>query len=57
VHYVSADPKHPFEDDPERMALWEIHPITNFFVCRRDHCDPNRAQDWTSLETAPVAVR
>jgi hypothetical protein len=57
VHYVSADPKHPFDDDPERMSLWEIHPITDFFVCRREHCDPNRTQDWTSLETAPVAVR
>jgi len=50
VHYVSDDPDHPFQDEPNRMSLWEIHPITDFLVCRRDHCDPNRLSDWTALE-------
>jgi hypothetical protein len=55
VHYVSDDPDHPFKDEPDRMSLWEIHPITNFLVCRRDHCDPNRQSDWTTLEARQVA--
>jgi hypothetical protein len=55
VHYVSDDPDHPFKDEPDRMSLWEIHPITEFLVCRRDHCDPNRQSDWTALEAAQVA--
>jgi len=49
IHYVSDDPKHPFKDEPSRMSLWEIHPITKFLVCRKDHCAPDRESDWTSL--------
>jgi len=55
VHYVSDDPDHPFKDEPDRMSLWEIHPITDFLVCRRDHCDPKKQSDWTALETERVA--
>ena len=55
VHYVSDDPDHPFKDEPNRMSLWEIHPITEFLVCRGDHCDPNRQSDWTALEALRVA--
>jgi len=55
VHYVSDDPDHPFKDEPNRMSLWEIHPITDFLVCRQDHCDPNRQSDWTALEALQVA--
>jgi len=55
VHYVSDDPDHPFKDEPDRMSLWEIHPITDFLVCRRDHCDPKRLDDWTALEAKQLA--
>ena len=55
VHYVSDDPDHPFKDEPDRMSLWEIHPITAFLVCRHDHCDPNRLSDWTALEAEQAA--
>jgi len=55
VHYVSDDPDHPFKDEPDRMSLWEIHPITDFRVCRLDHCDPNRLSDWTALEAEQSA--
>jgi len=55
VHFVSDDPDHPFKDEPNRMSLWEIHPITEFLVCRRDHCDPSQHSDWTSLEAMQVA--
>lgn len=49
VHFVNDDPAHPFKDEPERMSLWEIHPITKFLVCRKNHCDPNFEQDWSEL--------
>jgi len=55
VHYVSDDPDHPFKDEPDRMSLWEIHPITDFLVCRRDRCDPDRQSDWTTLEARQLA--
>jgi hypothetical protein len=55
VHYVSDDPDHPFKDEPDRMSLWEIHPITEFLVCRREHCDPKKPGDWTALESTQVA--
>jgi hypothetical protein len=55
VHYVSDDPDHPFKDEPDRMSLWEIHPITDFLVCKRDQCDPNRQSDWANLEAQQVA--
>lgn len=50
VHYVNADPANPFKDEPERMSLWEIHPITTFLVCRRAHCDPAAAREWSQLD-------
>jgi len=49
VHFVNADPAHPIKDEPDRMSLWEIHPITKFLVCRKDSCDPNFEQDWSEL--------
>jgi hypothetical protein len=50
VHFVDADADNPMKDEPERMSLWEIHPITKFLVCRKPHCDPQFEQDWTPLE-------
>ena len=50
VHYVSDDPSHAFKDEPDRMSLWEIHPITDFLLCSRDRCDPDRQSDWIALE-------
>lgn len=50
VHYVNADPDNPLKDEPDRMSLWEIHPITKFLVCRKDHCDPSKETDWLALD-------
>lgn len=50
-HHVNDDPDNPLQGDPKRMSLFEVHPITKFFVC--DHaktCDPNSERDWTRLE-------
>ena len=52
VHYVSADPGHPLKEDPNRKSLWEIHPITKFLVCRKDHCDPDQESDWSALDAS-----
>jgi hypothetical protein len=52
VHYVNADSAHPIRDEPDRTSLWEIHPITKFLVCRKDHCDPNQENDWSALDDA-----
>jgi hypothetical protein len=50
VHYVNADPDNPLKDEPDRMSLWEIHPITKFLVCRKDHCDLKNEKDWLALD-------
>jgi hypothetical protein len=50
VHYVNADPYNPFKDEPDRMSLWEIHPITKFLVCHKEHCDPDSEKDWSALD-------
>jgi hypothetical protein len=49
VHYVETDPANALKDEPARMSLWEIHPVTKFLVCRKDHCDPDRESDWSML--------
>lgn len=35
IHVVNDDPNHPIEKQPKRFSLWEIHPITRFFVCTK----------------------
>jgi hypothetical protein len=51
VHYVNDDSANPLKDEPARMSLWEIHPVTKFLVCRKDRCDPQAEEDWTPLGT------
>ena len=49
-HFVNNDPTHPKGGQPKRFSLWEIHPITAFFVCPAgDGCDPANAADWQTL--------
>ena len=50
VHYVNDDAENPIKDEPDRMSLWEVHPITKFLVCRKQRCDPQAEDDWTPLE-------
>jgi hypothetical protein len=50
VHYVNADRANPFKDEPARMSLWEVHPITKFLVCRKQQCDVDNVDDWTALD-------
>jgi len=50
VHYVNADRANAFKDEPARMSLWEVHPITRFLVCRKQNCDADNADDWSALD-------
>lgn len=51
-HVVNKDPDNPINGQPKRFSLWEIHPITSFFVCEKagNRCSINRLSDWTKLE-------
>jgi hypothetical protein len=43
---------------PKRFTVWEIHPVSELFICTRadNACDPATTQDWAPLgeSTAPV---
>jgi hypothetical protein len=49
-HFVNDNPAMPKTGQPKRFALWEIHPITAFYVCPAgDGCDPAQLAQWLSL--------
>jgi hypothetical protein len=49
-HLVNKDRRNPIGGQPKRMSLWEIHPVTELYVCARaDGCDPTIPDQWTSL--------
>ena len=51
-HVVNADPTDDLTGQPKRFSLWEIHPITQFFVCQRagNACSSRTLSQWTKLE-------
>lgn len=51
-HVVNADPSDNLAGQPKRFSLWEIHPITKFFVCRKPNnaCLSSNTSQWTKLE-------
>jgi uncharacterized protein YgiM (DUF1202 family) len=48
-HLVNGDPRHPKSGQPKRVSLWEIHPITSFYVCATGTCDPAHIEQWVTL--------
>lgn len=48
-HMVNDDPTHPNGTQPKRIALWEIHPVTKFYVCEAGTCDPSDVSQWKTL--------
>ena len=50
-HVVNSDPENPVPRQPARFSLWEVHRITEFFVCKKaaNTCDPTKASDWKQL--------
>jgi hypothetical protein len=40
-HLVNGDPDDVIGGQPKRFSLWEVHPVTEFYVCPADRrCDP-----------------
>jgi hypothetical protein len=37
-HKVNSDPDHNLGNQPKRMSLWEVHPVTAFDVCTKSQC-------------------
>jgi uncharacterized protein YgiM (DUF1202 family) len=55
IHMVNDDPGHPIGGQPKRVSLWEVHPITKFFVCTKasNNCSATSTgatSGWKSLE-------
>jgi hypothetical protein len=38
-HFVNKDPDNNISNQPKRMSLWEIHPVTEFDVCTKAKCE------------------
>jgi hypothetical protein len=53
-HRVNDNPAEPLHGEPKRSSLWEIHPVTEFFVCMTasKKCNPKnlKTQQWVRLE-------
>lgn len=51
-HVVNADPTDDLAGQPKRFSLWEVHPITKFFVCQKPNnaCSLTNTGQWTKLE-------
>jgi hypothetical protein len=55
IYLVNNDSNHPIEGQPKRFALWEVHPITKFFVCSKasNNCSATStgaSSGWRRLE-------
>ncbi len=52
AHVVNPDAQNPLPSQPRRFSLWEIHPISQFLVCKRvaNNCVLEKSSDWTPLE-------
>lgn len=49
-HFVNNDPTHKKAGQPIRISLWEIHPITAFYVCIANaECSADQTGGWTAL--------
>jgi hypothetical protein len=49
-HLVNDNPASPKGTQPKRFSLWEIHPITAFYVCPAgDGYDPAQLGQWMTL--------
>jgi hypothetical protein len=49
-HFVNDNPASPKAGQPKRFSLWEIHPITAFYVCPAgDGCNAAQLGQWVTL--------
>lgn len=53
-HRVNDDPDDVLGGEPKRASLWEIHPVTEFFVCiavnKKCNVDRLNTKQWVRLE-------
>ncbi len=51
-HFGAQDCGSPSASDVDcwRASIWELHPVTEFFVCETSHCDAADLSQWTALE-------
>lgn len=47
-HFVNDDPNNNISNQPKRIALWEIHPVTSLDVCTLAKCEP-QGTGWKPL--------
>lgn len=56
-HEVNDDPDDVKSGEPKRFSLWEVHPVTEFYVCmtanKRWDAARIRAPQWRWLEQLP----
>lgn len=48
-HVVNDDPDNVIKNQPKRMSLWEVHPVTEFDVCTLAKCEAD-SNGWKPLE-------
>lgn len=53
-HRVNDDPEEEVPGQIRRISLWEIHPVTDFYVCLRKGrtCEAQNLKAWERLELA-----
>jgi hypothetical protein len=49
AHKLNNDPAHPLSGQPARLAMWEIHPVVEVFVCAAPTCEASNPAGWTTL--------
>lgn len=51
IHFVNGDPANNIPGQPKRFTVWEIHPVTEFQVCKNlsGPCDPDTGAHWMPL--------
>ena len=49
-HLVNDDCAHLKPGQPRRASLWEIHPITEVWVCADDACSASQPTGWTRVD-------
>lgn len=54
-HLVNTNPAKPLTGHSKRFSIWEIHPVTQFFVCSRvnNSCTKTSMNGWIPLESFP----
>ena len=49
LHQVNKTPRRPVGGEPRRFSIWEVHPVTEFWVCKKKRCVAKNANEWITL--------